>query len=66
MLFKKIDADNSKTITLKDFFSFIQHGDDAIDDMARKMRRKIQGFARRSKKGLESVFDKYDTKKKQG
>ena len=42
MLFKEIDAKNTKHITIKDFFSFIQHGDEEIDAMAKKVRRKIQ------------------------
>ena len=63
ILFKKIDLKGTNSITLKDFFVFVQHGDEEIDAMAKKVRRKIQGFARRSKKGLQSVFDKYDRKK---
>ena len=44
MLFKEIDAKHTKHITIKDFFKFIQHGDEEIDAMAKKVRRKIQGF----------------------
>jgi calcium-binding protein CML len=59
-LMNVIDSDSNNKISMKEFFNFIQRGEKELDGMAMKVRRKVRGFSRRSKNGIDVIFSKYD------
>jgi Ca2+-binding EF-hand superfamily protein len=58
-----VDTDKNNKINMEEFVNFVQKGTKELDAMAIKVRRTIQGYARRHEKNLGTIFAKYDKTK---